>query len=66
MCGDSSTGSCFSFASSALACFRMGMSGSASEAKQRLLRQAHAVQQIDVPRIGVERVEDVADLDRQQ
>ena len=43
-----------SFAYSALASFRMGMSGSASfqRAKEALLRQTHALQQVDKARLG--------------
>src|SRR5262250_1378268 len=43
-----------SLAYSALACFRMGMSGSASfqRAKKRSLRQAHALEQVEVARVG--------------
>src|SRR6202023_232011 len=54
-----------SLAYSALACFRMGMSGSASfqRAKKRSLRQAHPLQQFDVAWIGAERIERTNDFD---
>jgi hypothetical protein len=44
----------FSFSYSALACFRMGMSGSASfqRAKERSLQQSHPAQQVGVARVG--------------
>src|ERR1700730_10650244 len=35
------------------------------QVEEASLWKAHAFQQIDVPRIGVERIENVADLDRQ-
>ena len=43
-----------SLAYSALACLKMGMSGSASfqRAKKRSLRQAHALEQVEVARVG--------------
>src|ERR1700730_16254791 len=55
----------WSFAYSALASFRMGMSGSASfqRAKKCSLRQVHAAQQVGVAWIGADTIKDWFNLD---